>query len=62
GRIAGRVIAETRGNLQGAAGARTHQRFDARKGRAAEQYSHDQTPEQSGGGKASVGAAIARTL
>ena len=62
GEIAERVIAEARGNLQGAAGARTHQRFNARKGRAAEQHSHDQTPEQSGGGNAPLGAAIARTL
>jgi aminoglycoside N3'-acetyltransferase len=63
GEIAERVIAEACRETSSARRAREpHQRFNARKGRAAEQHSHDQTPEQSGGGNAPRGAAIARTL
>jgi hypothetical protein len=58
GEVSERIIAQALGNLQGAAGAATPQRFNTGKGRPAEQPAHHQTPPQ-GGGNAPLGAASA---
>ena len=60
GEVAERIIAKALGNVEGAAGLGTNQRFNPGEGRTAQPRAHQQCPQQGGGGKVPLRAAITR--